>query len=251
MHKEDLAARIQSKVSQKVENQGENSIFREPLIGFASVDDPIFQDIKKITHQDHWYPSDMLSGAQTVVAFFLPYTIQLTETNRSDKMASREWAEAYVDANQLISAICSEIEQDLTELNIRAAFEKPTYSFDKEKIVAQWSHRHAAFAAGLGTFGLNNLLITKHGSAGRFGSIIIDAQLPPSSKPTKDCCLYKREKTCGFCVSNCPMGVLTHESYDRFKCYDWLMVHDRYFDDLPLTDVCGKCSLGPCAYQVP
>jgi epoxyqueuosine reductase len=37
---------------------------------------------------------------------------------------------------------------------------------------SSWSERHAAYAAGLGTFGLCDGLITARGKAVRFGSII-------------------------------------------------------------------------------
>ena len=38
-------------------------------------------------------------------------------------------------------------------------------------IASDWSERHAAYAAGLGTFGLTRALITEKGIAGRFGSL--------------------------------------------------------------------------------
>jgi len=48
---------------------------------------------------------------------------------------------------------------------------------------SNWSERHAAFTAGLGTFSRNRSLITRLGAAGRFGSVITDAELEPTPRP--------------------------------------------------------------------
>ena len=50
----------------------------------------------------------------------------------------------------------------------------------KENPVTFFSHRHAAFLAGLGNFGLNNMLLTeKFGPRIRFASIFTAADIPP------------------------------------------------------------------------
>ncbi|MCX5909178.1 MAG: epoxyqueuosine reductase, partial [Deltaproteobacteria bacterium] len=46
-----------------------------------------------------------------------------------------------------------------------------------------WSERHAAHAAGLGTFGLCDGLITPKGKAHRCGSVIARIQVPPTPRP--------------------------------------------------------------------
>ena len=44
-------------------------------------------------------------------------------------------------------------------------------------IASKWSHRHAAFAAGLGTFGLSDGFISEKGKAIRITSMVIEADL--------------------------------------------------------------------------
>ncbi|HUX98016.1 MAG TPA: hypothetical protein VMV49_00555 [Candidatus Deferrimicrobium sp.] len=41
-----------------------------------------------------------------------------------------------------------------------------------------WSHRHMAFAAGLGSFGLSDGFLNERGIAMRCGSVIVEYQLP-------------------------------------------------------------------------
>ena len=66
---------------------------------------------------------------------------------------------------------------------------------------APFSHRHAAVRAGLGEFGLNNLVLNpRHGCRIRWESIITTADLEPDPLITDPVCL--REK-CGACLKVC------------------------------------------------
>jgi len=51
--------------------------------------------------------------------------------------------------------------------------------------VTNWSQRHIAYAAGLGTFSLNDGFITTKGMAMRCGSVVTDALIPPSPEYTR------------------------------------------------------------------
>ena len=48
---------------------------------------------------------------------------------------------------------------------------------------SNWSERHMAHAAGLGTFGLCDGLITAKGKAMRVGSVVARIKLPPTPRP--------------------------------------------------------------------
>ena len=74
---------------------------------------------------------------------------------------------------------------------------------------SNWSERHAAYAAGLGTFGLSKGLITEKGIAGRFASIIIDAEAAPDER--KYTGIYDYCTMCGACVRRCPGQAITLE----------------------------------------
>lgn len=71
-----------------------------------------------------------------------------------------------------------------------------------------FSHRHAAVRAGLGEFGLNNLVITSaYGPRVRLVTVLTEAELEYTPLVEKKICLGKK---CGLCLTNCSHhGVLT------------------------------------------
>lgn len=70
---------------------------------------------------------------------------------------------------------------------------------------APFSHKHAAVAAGLGRFGLNNLLLTpQFGPRQRLVSIITAAPLTPDPIIEKPLCRGAVE--CAKCLERCPAG---------------------------------------------
>jgi len=69
------------------------------------------------------------------------------------------------------------------------------------------SHKHAAVAAGLGTFGWNQLLLTpEFGPAQRIISILTDAPLEPDQMLEDELC-----DGCMSCVDRCPSQAISHE----------------------------------------
>ncbi len=222
--------------------------YREPLVGFADAYDHLFTQIKQVVGPYHMHPREILPSAKTVVAFFIPFAEDVVKSNRRDKeVVAREWAVAYIETNRLISQICEQLIQLLQDEGIEALAEKPTHNFNERDLTAGWSHKSVAYVAGLGTFGLNRMLITTSGCAGRFGSLVISAEIPPTPRPTRELCRYYREGKCLYCVNNCPIEALQVQYLDKQKCYKRLLEVDNQFSDLDLCDVCGKCAVGPCA----
>lgn len=89
----------------------------------------------------------------------------------------------------------------------------------KKNPVAFFSHRHAAFLAGLGTFGINNNILTEeYGPRVRFTSVFTSAELPPDPPVLKSHCIK-----CMRCVKSCPVQALTGKNYpdgltDKLVC---------------------------------
>ena len=80
-----------------------------------------------------------------------------------------------------------------------------------EHPVAFFSHRHAAFLAGLGNFGVNNMLLTPaFGPRVRFGSVFTAAELPQD--PLRETPLCTR---CMRCVEMCPVRALEEGEYPQ------------------------------------
>lgn len=242
---------IENSINNYVNNYGEIPGYREPLIGYAGAGDPGFRRLRDVVGPGHLLPEDILPGARTVVAFFLPFKEDLSRINRDHNYVAPEWADAYVRTNQLITGICEKTSALLAEKGIKAAWQQPTHNFDPVKLVSFWSHKHIAYLCGLGTFGLHHMLITAAGCSGRLGSLVIDHELPPSPRPGTEFCLYKRNGKCLHCVNSCPTGALTAQGLDKPKCYQRLLEVDAYYSDLGYCDVCGKCATGPCAVSAP
>jgi len=221
--------------------------YRKPLVGFASAQDPLFDQMKEIIGPHHLHPTELLPDAQTVIAFFLPFAKAIVIANRESPQIASEWAVAYVETNKLIATISSELNKELMALGINVVTQPATHNFNEQDLTACWSNKSVGFVAGLGTFGLNHMLITPSGCAGRFGSTVISAKIPPTPRPTLENCLYIRDSKCQFCVNNCPTGALTVRGLDKHKCYAQLLDVDKQFPGLGLCDVCGKCAVGPCS----
>lgn len=221
--------------------------YRQPLTGYARADDEIFIQFKSVVGDSHLLPTDLLPGAKSVLAFFLPYTKEIISGNREGISASLQWAEAYDCTNKLIDNIFRELNEVLAGHGVKVAWLLPTYEFDKKRLVAQWSHKHVAYACGLGNFGQNHLLITSKGCAGRFGTAVLDVNLEPSLRSGIIQACWA-EKGCEYCRKNCPVQALHPSGFDRHKCYSRCLANDTLFPHLDCVEVCGKCSTGPCAY---
>jgi len=227
---------------------GGQTTYRTPLFGYAYAGDPLFKQLKKAVGPNHLLPSDLLPEATTVLAFFLPFTKQLVESNRKHPYVARSWAAAYIETNDLISLCCESVATALSAQGVKTAWQQPTHNFDPVELCSHWSHKHVAYICGLGEFGLHHMLITPSGCAGRFGSLVIDLPLSPSPRQSAQRCLFYRQGRCLACVKKCPSGALSQEGLDKQKCYSYLLDVDAYYSDLGLCDVCGKCATsGPCA----
>lgn len=83
------------------------------------------------------------------------------------------------------------------------------------KALADFSHRHAAVAAGLGSFGRHNLVVhPRFGTRVCFLSIVTNLALQPTPRLSEDLCIH-----CDLCVKNCPGGALDDAGRtDLMKC---------------------------------
>lgn len=249
-----VASIIETHVHERVAAFDCETGYREPLVGFAPADDPLWQTLKEKTGGTHLLPSELMGGARTVVAFFLPFSEEMVKRSRAEDKIPTSWATAYVETNALINSIIKELIEKLSHLGVKGAAQPATHNFNKTKLVAGWSHRSAAALAGLGSLGLNRMLITKQGCAGRCGSFVVDVEIPATEKDPGGCCLYFEKGSCGVCVKKCATSALQFSgegefaSLDRQRCYKVLLENEAATG----ADACGKCVIfGPCALRNP
>ena len=117
---------------------------------------------------------------------------------------------------------------------------------------ANWSQRHVAYAAGLGTFGLSDGLITEAGVAQAVGTVVVNIPFDSPKRPgdIHAACLYYQKGACMACAKRCPAGAISERGHDKNACAKFA------FSQTPLnkerygieTYSCGLCLTGvPCS----
>ncbi len=251
---DDLALEIKRQISNYIKEyqQKTETKWKEPLIAFADAKDNLFKELKTAVSPTHNLPTDFLEDAKSVICYFLPFKEEIAKSNQEGVYASSMWAKAYIQTNKLIIDLNNYISEQLKKLGFKSVILPPTHNFDEKRLISDWSHKHVAFIAGLGKFGLHNLLITDAGCCGRLGSIITDAPLTPTPRPKTEFCLYKYNKSCTACVKNCKFDALFIERYDRQKCYSICLKNADFHKNIGFADVCGKCCcITPCSLKNP
>lgn len=226
--------------------------WRAPLAGFAAADDPAMAGLHKAVSPSHALPGTLLTGARTVIIYFVPFTEDIARGNIGGRLSSRAWALAYVETNRLLAELGAHLEGVLTAHGWTARATPPTHNFDRRKLMSEWSHRHLAVMAGLGTFGLNNMLITAAGCCGRLGSLVTNAAIEPDPPLAYEACLFRHDGSCRACVARCVNAALFEDAFDRQRCYAMCLENERHYRALGKADVCGKCLVGlPCSTRDP
>ncbi len=237
---------IDETISDYADNCNIISNWKEPLISVASADDLYFEKLKVIISNDHNTPEELLPGAKSVITYFLPFDDEIPKSNVSGREASLLWARSYIETNRLISIINQNLQQVIEAAGYNSAAPAATDNFSKEDLISYWSHKHVAWIAGLGRFGLHKMLITEAGSAGRIGSLVVDFELPVNKRPVQELCLYYKDGSCKECIKSCVFGALKENSFNRHLCYSILKENAAKYNSK--ADVCGKCTVGvPCA----
>lgn len=237
-----LTENISCLIREEVEKSNRADLFRTPICSFSSAKDERYLMLKSIIGDWHCTPNELLNDAKTVISFFVPFTENVVKSAKVEEPVSAIWGEAYVVVNDLFNIIGQKIEDCLKEQGFSAMTIAATHTYDPEKLQSMWSHRSAAAISGLGRFGVNRLLITEKGSAGRFCTVLTSAELEVSTTPTPEFCLYNNKKgSCLICVRACPVQALKVDSFEPFVCYEHLLNNADLLDEIGFCDVCGKC----------
>jgi ferredoxin len=217
-------------------------IFDEPLVGFAVGDDSIFQDYKKIIGEFHLTPREALNkhlkikGIKespehvSVISWILPISHDTRLTNRAEtSLGSLRWNHTRWQGQGFAFSLANHIVLLLGEMGYHAVVMEMADFYERFEVnngrVSNWSQRHIAYAAGLGTFSLNDGFITSKGIAMRVYSIITDAKLSPSPRTYKNHlsnCLFYNDWNCRRCIERCPVGAITEQGHDKIKCREFL-----------------------------
>ena len=237
-------------------------IFDEPIFGYASAEDPYFTEVKKpgIIGAHFMAPCEWLAGAKTVISLFLPFSSQVREANRQDMAwPADEWLHARIEGQAFQDMICRFAEELFKKDGSNALAPMVDSRFSRtspltddktsqDYYTSNWSERHVAYAAGLGTFGLSKGLISRKGVAGRYISVISGASFEPDKRPYTG--VYDYCSNCGTCVRNCPAKAISlEEGKIHLPCSEF--VESTRAKHKPRYG-CGKCQVKvPCEFKAP
>lgn len=243
-----------------------------PLVAFSSGSDPLYAEFPEHIGDFYWTPQQAFSRVYpdvpaeelTVISWVLPQTKATKLDNRKqDKYPAERWARSRKFGEEFNDALHDTLVKALTDAGVNAMAPSRHEDWEWLKseqvgITSTWSHRHAAYVAGLGTFGLCDALITPAGKAMRCGSIIARINIPPTPRPYQDrnaYCLYFAKGTCGACMRRCPVGAITPEGHNKEACKKYVLENTKaYVKEEIGFDIygCGLCQVGvPCESCIP
>jgi len=254
-------------------------IWDEPLVQFADGDDPIFTEYKGIIAPTHFTPREALAKAYnkspkaipagiSAISWILPAVEETRKSNRAETRGpSRLWSHTRwygEEFNEKLRAYMVELLTDMGYLAVAPALPPYFEMYSNEKgLYSNWSERHIAYAAGLGTFSLSDGFITERGIAIRCGSVVTSLALPASPRTTDSPysnCLFYLGGNCRACIDRCPAGAITKMGHDKNKCQQYLdsrnfsprvLSKDGYDNDSS-TIGCGLCQTNvPCESRNP
>jgi epoxyqueuosine reductase len=258
-------------------------IWDEPLIGFANGDDPIFQDYRRIIGDFHLTPrealakhpqlmGDSVSGRRprnvSVISWILPSTYETRLSLRKESVVpSLRWNHTRWQGQNFISELSRYLVSLLERLGHHAVTPELLDSYQirdsANGLVSNWSQRHIAYAAGLGTFSLSDGFITPKGVAIRVGSVVCDADLTPTPRVYENHlanCLFHRGGSCWRCIERCPADAISEQGHDKNRCRQFLLNEQKailkelrreegYIGRYP---GCGLCQTKvPCEDRIP
>jgi epoxyqueuosine reductase len=279
---EQLIKNFANENEQNRRSQLDHGVYwEEPLVGFASGSDPLFLQYKTIIGSFHLTPREVILSASkarerdllspdveqvSVISWILPVSEDARKSNRKEeKFPSKLWAYTRDFGEVFNNALRRHVVGFLEDLGYFAVSPPLSLSikgFRDEKVgwASPWSERHIAYACGLGTFSLNDGLITSKGIALRIGSVVTLLKLAPSEKKyrhPKENCLFFRNEKCGKCIPRCPAGAITEKGHDKDKCREYSQsdpvkakVMEYGLQNPP--PACGLCQTGvPCEFEIP
>ncbi len=256
-----------------LKNDANEKAWDEPLISFSSGADPLYQFYKKDIGEFYLLPLEIFnytfpkikieSNQLTVISWILPQT-ELTkfEHRKQKKFPTERWARARIFGEEVNDELRKYVVHTLHDAGYAAIapIQSPIWTTrpsEKYVISSNWSERHAAYAAGLGTFGLCDGLITSKGKAMRCGSVIAKIDISPSERNYNDhhaYCLFYSKGTCGECISRCPAGAISKIGHDKIKCSKHLDMTRQYVKNHYNFKGygCGLCQTNvPCESKIP
>jgi epoxyqueuosine reductase QueG len=273
--REVLSGFIASSPLNRLQRIDGSPMFDAPLVGVADGYDPFFAQYKQIIGSFHLTPFEIMQAALDngeqaahldlatlrVICWVLPITSEIRLSNRRETMGpSERWAHTRFYGQDFNHALRSHLVNWLQAEGYLAVAPtlSPLYAQGPAvmEYTSAWSERHALYAAGLGTFSLNDGLITPRGIAMRCSSVITNLPLQVTPRPytnhLANCLFYSGG--CDACIRRCPAGAISPQGHDKDRCAkyqetDLATLREQYGVSIA---GCGLCQTGvPCEERIP
>lgn len=255
---------VENNIKKRIKENVENAIkeyenrdnvttkFGTPIIGYVSVKHPLFWEF--FDNDLCMHPKGIYRPGNTCVVHFVPYSKEVTESNRGGKLPSKEWSAAYYDGMHLSMYLNRIISDTLDEVGrLHSGTTIPT-DWNEETYRPEWSHKLVAYIAGIGRFGIGGSFHTELGFAGTLGSLLVDAEYDMlDDEELEYLCIDETiedinsdskylgadfVKVSDEAIKACPIGAITKDGIDQKKCQE----HCKKINDyIPSPEVCGKC----------
>jgi epoxyqueuosine reductase QueG len=274
-----IEALIQTFVAESPQNDlgraAAEKAFDAPLVGYSNGGDSLYAEY--VAHIGDFYrtPLDFFLQAfpdqahvpaddLTVISWILPSTAAVrTEQAAETQRPSERWIRVRYFGEKFNDALRGHVVATLAAAGISAVAPMGSPFWRRMDLgpyapCSNWSERHAAYAAGLGTFGLCDGFITPVGKAVRIGSVITRLSIAPTARPYADHhanCLQYSHGTCGQCIARCPVNALSASGHDKKRCMQYVDAAMRDYSiktyGIDIT-ACGLCQAGvPCTDHIP
>jgi len=149
---------------------------------------------------------------------------------------SRLYAYHYRVVNRELDAMALRVANAIQRMGYEACPIPSSQVIDWDRNVGHASHRWAAYHAGLGWYGRNNLIVSpQYGARVRYVTVFTDMPLPTGESLTQDC------GDCRACIEVCPARAISErrEDFDLAKCLEQLRFYRNNWNIG--HHICGLC----------
>ncbi len=230
---------VKSSPDNSMQMSTDEPAWEEVLVGFSSGEDPLFDDFKEHVGEFHHTPAEIFNlefpdkpaapAELTVITWIL---LQREATKRDngkeDFYPAERWVMARFPGEAFNELLRKHVPEKLSGFGVDALAPilSPHWKWEmspKFQFASTWSERHAAYASGLGTFGLCDGLITAKGKAHRVGTVVARLDLEPTPRTYTDhhaYCLFYTDGSCMSCAKRCPVEAISEKGHDKIACWD-------------------------------
>ncbi len=249
--KEKIERNVKKAVAEFQERDDITTKFGEPVIAYVYAKDPLFEMFYERQLCKH--PKAVYQPGNTVIVHYVPFADEVALSNESGDKPSPQWTRAFTESLWLSMQLNRVIRGTLDTIGrLSSALNTPT-DWDENLHHEEFSHKMAAYVAGMGEFGPGGSFHINGKYGGRLSAVSTDGNYAEISEPlsaeqldeiyaklhTQCCYEGAADVSCSQeMIDACPGHAISVNGIDRAKCQEHCRTIDEY---IPSPEVCGKC----------